>query len=189
MNRSFWFWWDLITVLSQSGPSPITVTSTLDRYPNRYLYSGHHHNVIGTALPGNIGTLPLSIPKHDNSFSIPAYHHDHTHPHVNTASNESSNSLSMGSSSSHKISNYPNSDDFLHHSSFPIEPSGTFPRKKEAQRIRIPSNQSVTSRSSTERFELRNSPMPKFDYEVSIILSRWWRYVVRYFTYLRLLHI
>lgn len=52
--------------------------------------------------------------------------------------------------------------------------SGTFPRKKENQRFRIPSNPSVTSKSSAgkvstgsiERTSERGSPMPKFHVEV-----------------------
>lgn len=52
--------------------------------------------------------------------------------------------------------------------------SGTFPRKKENQRFRIPSNPSVTSKSSTgkvstgsiERTSERGSPMPTFHVEV-----------------------
>ncbi|GBP27676.1 Disks large homolog 5 [Eumeta japonica] len=51
---------------------------------------------------------------------------------------------------------------------------GTFPRKKENQRIRIPSNPSVTSKNSAgklstgsiERSSERNSPMPTFHVEV-----------------------
>ncbi|XP_045500224.1 disks large homolog 5 [Colias croceus] len=51
---------------------------------------------------------------------------------------------------------------------------GTFPRKKENQRFRIPSNPSVTSKNSAgklstgsiERSSERNSPMPKFHVEV-----------------------
>nr|CAD7452581.1 unnamed protein product [Timema tahoe] len=51
---------------------------------------------------------------------------------------------------------------------------GTFPRKKENQRIRIPSNPSVTSKNSTgkvstgsiERTSERSSPMPTFHIEV-----------------------
>nr|CAD7404625.1 unnamed protein product [Timema cristinae] len=51
---------------------------------------------------------------------------------------------------------------------------GTFPRKKENQRIRIPSNPSVTSKNSTgkvstgsiERTSERGSPMPTFHIEV-----------------------
>ncbi|CAH2044278.1 unnamed protein product, partial [Iphiclides podalirius] len=51
---------------------------------------------------------------------------------------------------------------------------GTFPRKKENQRFRIPSNPSVTSKSSAgklstgsiERSSERNSPMPTFHVEV-----------------------
>lgn len=146
----------------------MTVTSTLDRYRNQqYRYSGHHHNLVGTALPGtNTGTLPLSIPKSDNGFTFePTYHH--SHPHV-TTSNESSNSLSMASSSSHRINTFRNSDDVLLQPSMYIEQSGTFPRKREAQRIRIPSNQSVTSRSSTEKFEMRNSPMPCVQINVTV---------------------
>ncbi|XP_068081799.1 disks large homolog 5 [Anabrus simplex] len=49
------------------------------------------------------------------------------------------------------------------------EEVGTFPRKKENQRIRIPSNPSVTSKVSTgsiERASERGSPMPTFHVEV-----------------------
>lgn len=74
----------------------------------------------------------------------------------------------MALHSNSKLQMFRNSDDLLLHPSYPIEPSGTFPRKKEPQRIRIPSNQSVTSRSSTEKFELRNSPMPTYHIEVRI---------------------
>lgn len=47
---------------------------------------------------------------------------------------------------------------------------GTFPRKKENQRIRIPSNPSVTSKVSTSSIERASdhggSPMPTFHVEV-----------------------
>ncbi|XP_050347705.1 disks large homolog 5 isoform X1 [Nymphalis io] len=56
----------------------------------------------------------------------------------------------------------------------PTYEGGTFPRKKENQRFRIPSNPSVTSKNSAgklstgsiERSSERNSPMPTFHVEV-----------------------
>lgn len=58
-----------------------------------------------------------------------------------------------------------------HHTTYE---GGTFPRKKENQRFRIPSNPSVTSKNSAgklstgsiERTSERNSPMPTFHVEV-----------------------
>lgn len=109
----------------------------------------------------NSGTLPLSIPKPSNSsyaFEPSSLHYSHSH-----GNKESSMSMSHGSSSGTRL-NFRNSDDLLLQPSYQIEPSGTFPRNREPHRIRIPSNQS--SRSSTEKVDLRNSPMPTYHIQV-----------------------
>lgn len=150
-----------------SGPSSAGVTSTLDRFPNRYSspYAGHYHDLLGSGGPltsSNSGALPLSIPKHSSnnySFEPSSLHYSHSH-----GTNDSSMSMSHASSSGNRL-NFRNSDDFLLQSTY-AEPSGTFPRKREPHRIRIPSNQSVTSKSSTEKVDLRNSPMPTYHIEV-----------------------
>ena len=119
-------------------------------------------------------SIPSSNISSNTSFTFePSPHHNHSQgtskseQQQHSTSTTPSTSMSLQSNSS-KIM-FRNSDDLLLHPSCPIEPSGTFPRKKEPQRIRIPSNQSVTSRSSTERFELRNSPMPTYHIEVSFM--------------------
>lgn len=134
-------------------------TSTLDRYPNRYSspYAGHYHDFLGASSSNN-GSIPLSIPKHNSNnyaFEPSSLYHSHSH-----GTNESSVSMSHGSSGGMRL-NFKNSDDFLLQPSY-VESSGTFPH-----RIRIPSNPSVTSRSSTERVDMRNSPMPIYKIEVS----------------------
>jgi hypothetical protein len=153
-----------------AGPSGLSVSSahTLDRFQNRYSspHAGHYHDILGISS-SNSGTIPLSISKHSNTNSYafePSGHHSHSH----YGTNDSSASMSLGSSSSghNRINFRNNSDDLLLHPSYPPSTTGTFPRKKEPQRIRIPSNQSVTSKSSTEKFDLRNSPMPTYHIEV-----------------------
>jgi len=162
-------------VLSHSsGPSGLSVSSahTLDRFQNRYSspYAGHYHDILGITS-SNSGTIPLSVNKHSNTNSYafePSPSH-HSHSHYGT--NESSVSMSVASSSgphNNRINFRNNSDDILLHPSYPPSTTGTFPRKKEPQRIRIPSNQSVTSKSSTEKFDLRNSPMPTYHIEVRL---------------------
>lgn len=89
------------------------------------------------------------------------------HGHSDREQQSSTPSTMSLHSTNSKLQMFRNSDDLLLHPSYPIEPSGTFPRKKEPQRIRIPSNQSVTSRSSTEKFEMRTSTMPTYHIEVS----------------------
>ncbi|XP_021957965.1 disks large homolog 5 isoform X3 [Folsomia candida] len=148
-----------------SIPSNVSGTSTLDgRYHNNPYsspYAGHYHELLGGGGPtmssSNSGTLPLSIPKPSNSsyaFEPSSLHYSHSH-----GNKESSMSMSHGSSSGTRL-NFRNSDDLLLQPSYQIEPSGTFPRNREPHRIRIPSNQS--SRSSTEKVDLRNSPMPTY---------------------------
>jgi len=116
-------------------------------------------------------TLPLAIPK-PNAFSFEPSSYHHTHSHRNSSEQPSSSSASMSITSSsggpgNKVNLFRNSDDLLLHPSYPFELPGTFPRNREPQRIRIPSNQSVTSRSSAEKFDLRNSPMPLYHIEVT----------------------
>lgn len=99
----------------------------------------------------------------NNSYAFePPLHYS---SHHSRGTNESSVSMSHGSSSGNRL-NFRNSDDLLLQPSYHAEPSGTFPRKREPHRIRIPSNQSVTSRSSAEKVDLRNSPMPTYHIEV-----------------------
>ncbi|XP_059475211.1 disks large homolog 5 [Neocloeon triangulifer] len=76
--------------------------------------------------------------------------------------------------SAHSHSSYRGGDDMLVTGYHGYE-GGTFPRKKENQRIRIPSNQSVTSKSSAGKLSTgsieravseRGSPMPSIHVEV-----------------------
>lgn len=161
------------------------VPVTLDRFTSRFgtyanpRYSAHHHDNVGPIISmttqGNpvvaSSTLPLAIPK-PNAFSFEPSSYHHTHSHRNSSEQPSSSSASMSITSSsggpgNKVNLFRNSDDLLLHPSYPFELPGTFPRNREPQRIRIPSNQSVTSRSSAEKFDLRNSPMPLYHIEVS----------------------
>jgi len=161
----------------RDSSSPMRVANTLDRYPNRYpsssRYSGHHHDVLSVHMPsgssrsssGNM-PIPTSSSKQSNNYAFePSFHHIHSR-----AGTHGIPSVTSSIVSSRPTSMFRNSDDLILHpiQNYASELSGTFPRKKELQRIRIPSNQSVTSRSSTEKFELRNSPMPTYHIEVAV---------------------
>uniref|UniRef100_A0A1B6CJU0 PDZ domain-containing protein n=1 Tax=Clastoptera arizonana TaxID=38151 RepID=A0A1B6CJU0_9HEMI len=100
---------------------------------------------------------------------ISQFHHTHSpsvdsHYHKNARSNVSA----------HSHSGYRQSDDLPSHETYHTYEGGTFPRKKENQRFRIPSNPSVTSKSSggkvstgsIEKASDRGSPMPTFHVEV-----------------------
>lgn len=175
-------------MLGHPNPSPLSVgvPVTLDRFTSRFgtyanpRYSAHHHDNVGPIMsissgnPGN-NTIPLALPKANNSYAFEPSTFHHTHPHHNDQPSSSSASMSVVGSAGpmgNKVNLFRNSDDLLLHPSYPLELSGTFPRNREPQRIRIPSNQSVTSRSSAEKFDLRNSPMPTYHIEVSLMICR-----------------
>jgi hypothetical protein len=89
------------------------------------------------------------------SFEPPPFHHTHS-PSVDGASRKVVNPITSGA---HQP-NYRDSD---------ILEGGTFPRKRDNPRFRVPSNPSVTSKVSTgsiERSSERGSPMPIFHVEV-----------------------
>lgn len=101
---------------------------------------------------------PTNIPQSQSgesigaSFDMPSFTHSHNMSDLHPVSK-----INRGSDSYH-----------------PAYEGGTFPRKKENQRFRIPSNPSVTSKNSAgklstgsiERSSERNSPMPTFHVEV-----------------------
>jgi len=162
------------------------LSNTLNRFsnrpPSRYSSAHQHHPLMNLhATQQSMQTPPRgsTLPGKNASFAFePNFPSHHSHPHgqkselqqhlPNSCGHPSSAPITMSLRSNSSKLLYRNSDDLLGaHLSSPIENSGTFPRKREPQRIRIPSNQSVTSRSSMEKFELRNSPMPSCHIEVS----------------------
>ncbi|XP_071442600.1 disks large homolog 5 isoform X2 [Hetaerina americana] len=124
---------------------------------------------------------------HPTHLHPPPTHHQHTHHqpqiqapqqltgtgprHQQQQQQQQPKGYPMLSVHTHQI--YRGNDDIITLPYHPYE-GGTFPWKKENQRIRIPSNQSVTSKSSTgkvstgsmERSSERSSPMPTFHVEV-----------------------
>lgn len=171
------------------------LSNTLNRLSNRpqSRYSSDHHHENPTNPSMNLqmnhpsmdliasralaNTLPATNSRFTFEPNFPS-HHNHSHGQKSTQQQHSMPSsgglpsscpmnMSLRSNSSKLL--YRNSDDLLSaYPNSPIESSGTFPRNREPQRIRIPSNQSVTSRSSAEKFELRNSPMP---YHIEVIFT------------------
>lgn len=154
------------------------------------------------SILGHDGPIISSVPTSHTRIHSPLFHpqpripfpfHPHPHPHshlTNTTQNSQSRdsfifeppypSLHLHSPS--VDANFPKRPMHLHGQHrdsciIPYSPGlelGTFPRKRENPRIRIPSNPSVTSKNSAgkvstgsiERTSERGSPMPIFQVEV-----------------------
>ncbi|KAJ1521902.1 hypothetical protein ONE63_002238 [Megalurothrips usitatus] len=142
------------------GPHP----SLPSRFPGPRYHSPVHH------LPSSPSGESIGLPETNRSGYIfePPYspqqqsYHSHSPSDVHYVKPQSL-------LQAHSHPNYRVNDDLnisYHSSGFE---SGTFPRKKENPRFRIPSNPSVTSKVSTssmERSSERDSPMPTFRVDV-----------------------
>ncbi|XP_075211047.1 disks large homolog 5-like isoform X1 [Lycorma delicatula] len=99
---------------------------------------------------------------------VTQFHHTHS-PSVDSHYHKD-RSVSSG----HSHPSYRPSDELPTHDTYHTYEGGTFPRKKENQRFRIPSNPSVASKNSggkvstgsIEKSSERGSPMPTFHVEV-----------------------
>lgn len=100
---------------------------------------------------------------------VTQFHHTHS-PSADSHYHKGARSIP----SAHSHPGYRPTDDLPSHDSYHTYEGGTFPRKKENQRFRIPSNPSVASKSSggkvstgsIEKASDRGSPMPTFHVEV-----------------------
>ncbi|XP_049876272.1 disks large homolog 5 isoform X2 [Pectinophora gossypiella] len=133
------------------------------------------------------GTLPSQLRSQSQYYRGPFVNsnpHSSRYPHLASPTNipQSQSGESIGTSyemhsftsHTHNMSDLqpvPRANRAEYHHTYE---GGTFPRKKENQRFRIPSNPSVTSKNSAgklstgsiERSSERNSPMPTFHVEV-----------------------
>lgn len=167
---------------SKKSSSPKTV----NKYPSDSDSFGPESLNSNTNYPMT-GTLPTQSKLQSQYYRVPFANsnpHSTRYPHLGSPTNipQSQSGESIGTSyemhsftsHTHNMSDLqpvPRANRAEYHQTYE---GGTFPRKKENQRFRIPSNPSVTSKNSAgklstgsiERSSERNSPMPTFHVEV-----------------------